>query len=81
MIGDAAYAAKWYESSPAQSRILLLLIVRSQRRLSITIGKFMDLSLERFTAVRCVPRITFFLTVRSMKIVFASRIHPESLRC
>ncbi|XP_067206876.1 odorant receptor 10-like [Linepithema humile] len=51
MIGDAAYAAKWYDSSPARSRILLLLIVRSQRKLSITIGKFMDLSLERFTTI------------------------------
>ncbi|KAL6429659.1 hypothetical protein ACFW04_007525 [Cataglyphis niger] len=51
MIGDAAYEAKWYNSSPTQSRILLLLILRSQRKLTITIGKFMDLSLERFTTI------------------------------
>ncbi|EFN82521.1 Odorant receptor 2a, partial [Harpegnathos saltator] len=52
MIGDAAYDAKWYNSSPTQSRIMLLLILRSQRKLTISIGKFMDLSLERFTTVR-----------------------------
>lgn len=63
MIGDAAYEAKWYNSSRTQSRILLLLILRSQRKLTITIGKFMDLSLERFTTVRCIWRITFFFTV------------------
>ncbi|XP_014483813.1 PREDICTED: odorant receptor 4-like [Dinoponera quadriceps] len=51
MIGDAAYDAKWYNSSPTQSRIILLLILRSQRKLTITIGKFMDLSLERFTTI------------------------------
>ncbi|KAH0956772.1 OrV12 [Eciton burchellii] len=51
MIGDAAYEAKWYNSSPMQSRFLLLLILRSQRKLTITIGKFMDLSLERFTTI------------------------------
>ncbi|EZA57546.1 ObirOr5-V17 [Ooceraea biroi] len=51
MIGDAAYEAKWYNSSPKQSRVLLLLILRSQRKLTITIGKFMDLSLERFTTI------------------------------
>ncbi|XP_020289111.1 odorant receptor 4-like [Pseudomyrmex gracilis] len=51
MIGDAAYEAKWYKSSPTQSRVLLLLILRSQRKLTITIGKFMDLSLDRFTTI------------------------------
>jgi len=56
MIGDAAYEAKWYNSNSTQSRILLLLILRSQRKLTITIGKFMDLSLERFTTVRCAFR-------------------------
>ncbi|KAG5326914.1 OR67C protein, partial [Acromyrmex heyeri] len=60
MIGNAAYEIKWYKLNPTQSRILLLLILRSQRKLTITIGKFMELSLERFTTVRCVFRITFF---------------------
>jgi len=63
MIGDAAYEAKWYNLSPTQSRTLLLLILRSQRKLTITIGKFMDLSLERFTTVRCIRRIAFSFIV------------------
>ncbi|XP_018301296.1 uncharacterized protein [Mycetomoellerius zeteki] len=49
MIGNAAYETKWYNLNPTQSRILLLMILRSQRNLTITIGKFMELSLERFT--------------------------------
>ncbi|XP_012526710.2 odorant receptor 2a isoform X1 [Monomorium pharaonis] len=65
MIGDAAYEAKWYNSNPTQSRIILLLILRSQRKLTITIGKFMDLSLERFTTVRCTFRITFSFALSS----------------
>jgi len=59
MIGDAAYQAKWYNSGTMQSRFLFLLILRSQRKLTITIGKFMDLSLERFTTVRYIPKIMF----------------------
>jgi hypothetical protein len=34
-----------------ESRTILFLIMRSQKRLTITIGKIMDLSLERFASV------------------------------
>ncbi|XP_025163762.1 odorant receptor 4-like [Harpegnathos saltator] len=61
MIGDAAYDAKWYNSSPTQSRIMLLLILRSQRKLTISIGKFTDLSLERFTTVKRTSGFALFL--------------------
>ncbi|XP_011705915.1 PREDICTED: odorant receptor 67c-like, partial [Wasmannia auropunctata] len=47
-IGDAAYASLWYESDSSDSQIILLLIMRSQNQLTITIGKIMNLSLERF---------------------------------
>ncbi|XP_032669907.1 odorant receptor 22c-like [Odontomachus brunneus] len=50
-IGDAAYDSLWYNLTSKKSRILLLVILRSQKRLTITIGKIMDLSLERFTSV------------------------------
>ncbi|KAG7207070.1 hypothetical protein KM043_000952 [Ampulex compressa] len=50
-IGDAAYASLWYDLSPRESRTLMLLIMRSQKALTITIGKFMDLSLGRFTTI------------------------------
>ncbi|XP_020289060.1 odorant receptor 4-like [Pseudomyrmex gracilis] len=50
-ITQAAYDSLWYELEPTESRLLLLLLVKSQRQLSITIGKFMDLSLESFTGI------------------------------
>ncbi|XP_067206881.1 odorant receptor 13a-like isoform X2 [Linepithema humile] len=49
-IGDAAYNSQWYETKFQDSRIILLLIMRSQNQLTITVGKFADLSLERFAS-------------------------------
>ncbi|XP_019882085.1 odorant receptor 4 [Camponotus floridanus] len=49
-IGDATYESLWYALKPRDSRILLFVIMRSQTRLTITAGKFMDLSLEGFTS-------------------------------
>ncbi|XP_011155606.1 odorant receptor 82a [Solenopsis invicta] len=48
-IGDAAYESIWYNLKPQHCRVLLFMIMRSQKRLTITAGKFMDLSLEGFT--------------------------------
>ncbi|KAL0134021.1 hypothetical protein PUN28_001133 [Cardiocondyla obscurior] len=52
MIGDAAYDSLWYDGTTKKSRIVLFIILRSQKQLTITIGKIMDLSLERFASVR-----------------------------
>jgi len=52
MIGDAAYKSVWYDFAPKESKLVLLIILRSQRRLTITAGNMMDLSLEGFTSVR-----------------------------
>jgi len=54
-ISDAAYESFWYNMTPTQSRILLFIIVRSQKRLTITAGNIMDLSLEVFTTVSTSP--------------------------
>ncbi|XP_018401472.1 PREDICTED: uncharacterized protein LOC108778716 [Cyphomyrmex costatus] len=51
MIGDAAYKSIWHDFTPKESKLFLLVILRSQRRLTITAGKIMDLSLERFTSI------------------------------
>ncbi|XP_039310426.1 uncharacterized protein LOC120358860 isoform X2 [Solenopsis invicta] len=51
MIGDAAYKSLWYDFKPNESKFILLIILRSQRRLTITAGKIMDLSLEGFTTI------------------------------
>ncbi|XP_014483816.1 PREDICTED: odorant receptor 82a-like [Dinoponera quadriceps] len=50
-IGDAVYESLWYKMTPAECRILLFVILRSQKRLTITAGNVMDLSLEGFTTV------------------------------
>ncbi|XP_019699256.1 uncharacterized protein LOC105188334 isoform X3 [Harpegnathos saltator] len=57
-IGDAAYETLWYDLSTKECRILLLIIVRSQKRLTITAGNVMDLTLEGFTSVRFLLYIT-----------------------
>ncbi|XP_072750306.1 odorant receptor 82a-like [Anoplolepis gracilipes] len=50
-IGDAVYESLWYKLAPAECRILLFVILRSQKRLTITAGNIIDLSLEGFTSV------------------------------
>ncbi|EFN89880.1 Putative odorant receptor 92a, partial [Harpegnathos saltator] len=48
MIGDAAYEALWYDLKPNQNRDLFFMIVRSQKHLTLTAGKFVVLSLKQF---------------------------------
>ncbi|XP_012526715.1 odorant receptor 85b [Monomorium pharaonis] len=50
-IGDAAYDSLWYESDSRDSQVIQFLIMRSQNQLTITIGKIMNLSLERFGSI------------------------------
>jgi len=52
MIGDAVYESHWYDLTPTQNHGLLLMIVRSQKHLMLTVGKVMDLSLMQFSSVR-----------------------------
>ncbi|XP_011688858.1 PREDICTED: odorant receptor 13a-like [Wasmannia auropunctata] len=51
MIGDAAYESLWYDLTPSENRILLFLIMRSQKQLAITIGRFTNLSLYQFSNI------------------------------
>lgn len=51
MIADAAYESLWYDLTPSENRILLFLIMRSQKQLTITVGRFMNLSLQQFANV------------------------------
>ncbi|XP_025262860.1 odorant receptor 4-like [Camponotus floridanus] len=50
-IGDAAYNSCWYEGNSRESKFIVFLIMRSQKQLTITIGKIMELSMERFTSI------------------------------
>ncbi|KAF3427172.1 hypothetical protein E2986_10243, partial [Frieseomelitta varia] len=45
----SVYNFLWYELKPQNARIILLIILQSQRQLELTAGKFMRLSLEAFT--------------------------------
>lgn len=54
------------------SRVLLFLILRSQKQLTLTAGKMMELSLESFTSVRYIETsserkalIFFFIILRT----------------
>ncbi|XP_011694673.1 PREDICTED: odorant receptor 2a-like [Wasmannia auropunctata] len=51
LISDAVYEAHWYNMVPSDSRILLFIMMRSQKRLTITAGKCFDLTLEGFMNV------------------------------
>ncbi|XP_018401490.1 PREDICTED: uncharacterized protein LOC108778735 [Cyphomyrmex costatus] len=50
-IGNAAYNSAWYNLKPEDSRILSFIILRSQKQLTLTVGKIADLSLEYFTSI------------------------------
>ncbi len=63
MIGSAIYDSLWYNVSAKETQNVLFLIVRSQKRLTITSGKIVDLSLERFTSVRFYDVFFVFIYV------------------
>ncbi|KAL0134017.1 hypothetical protein PUN28_001131 [Cardiocondyla obscurior] len=50
-IGDAAYESLWYQLNPNQNRDILIMIIRSQKHLTLTVGKVMDLSLKQFASI------------------------------
>ncbi|XP_076640954.1 uncharacterized protein LOC143352391 isoform X2 [Halictus rubicundus] len=51
MIVDAIYETPWYNLQPYASRRLVLLILKSQMGLPLTIGKFSSLSLQSFASI------------------------------
>ncbi|KAF3054633.1 Odorant receptor 105 [Nylanderia fulva] len=50
-IGFAMYNCPWYNLKPKHSRILLFVILRSQKQLILTAGKMMELSLVSFASI------------------------------
>nr|XP_031840328.1 uncharacterized protein LOC116430397 [Nomia melanderi] len=51
MIANAAYESLWYNLKPINSRQLVLLIMKAQKGLPLTFGKFSNLNLESFTSI------------------------------
>nr|XP_012219948.1 PREDICTED: odorant receptor 22c-like [Linepithema humile] len=64
-IADAAYDSLWYDLPSYQSKIITFIIMRSQSRLTISAGKFTNLSLEAFTTIvkASASYISVFLTI------------------
>ncbi|CAK9826535.1 Odorant receptor 13a [Anthophora retusa] len=51
LIGNTAYEFLWYDLRANESRLLISLMLRSQKGYTFTFGKFSRLSLESFTAI------------------------------
>ncbi|XP_024879554.1 odorant receptor 67a-like isoform X1 [Temnothorax curvispinosus] len=51
LITTATYEMPWYNMPSNQSKILMFIMMRSQKRLVITAGKMMDMSFESFTTI------------------------------
>ncbi|XP_076757262.1 uncharacterized protein LOC143427217 [Xylocopa sonorina] len=51
-ITKSVYNFLWYNLKPQEARSILLVILRSQKQLKLTAGKFISLSLEAFANVR-----------------------------
>ncbi|XP_025073197.1 odorant receptor 4-like [Pogonomyrmex barbatus] len=48
----AAYNCAWYDLEPKLSRMVLFVILRAQKQLTLTVGKMTNLSLQCFATVR-----------------------------
>ncbi|CAK9826541.1 Odorant receptor 4 [Anthophora retusa] len=51
LIGDTAYEFLWYNLHSNESRLMILVILRSQRGFILTFGKFANLSMESFAGI------------------------------
>ncbi|XP_011694606.1 PREDICTED: odorant receptor 22c-like [Wasmannia auropunctata] len=51
LISYATYETLWYDMPANTGKIIMFIIMRSQRRLTITAGKMMDMSFETFTSI------------------------------
>ncbi|XP_018364914.1 PREDICTED: odorant receptor 30a-like [Trachymyrmex cornetzi] len=51
LIANAIYESLWYDIPSRQSKMIIFIIMRSQKRLAITAGKMMDMTFDTFTNV------------------------------
>ncbi|RLZ02187.1 Odorant receptor 10 [Cephus cinctus] len=50
-ISQAVYECPWYKMQPRDSKMLMMIMIRAQKPLRITAGKFIFLSLDNFTDI------------------------------
>jgi len=53
-VQQAAYESRWYNSSRRFKKHIIYLVMRSQKPVRLTAGKFFAVSLEGFSEVLCV---------------------------
>ncbi|XP_011694671.1 PREDICTED: odorant receptor 22c-like [Wasmannia auropunctata] len=51
LIANATYETFWYDMPSNTGKIIMFVIMRSQKKLTITAGKMMDMSFETFTSI------------------------------
>ncbi|XP_011862383.1 PREDICTED: odorant receptor 13a-like [Vollenhovia emeryi] len=51
LIANATYDTLWYNMPSNESKIIIFIIMRSQKRLAITAGKMVDMSFETFSSI------------------------------
>jgi len=71
-IGLAVCNIAWYELEPEYNRMLLFILLRAQKQLTLTVGKMTDLSLRCFASVR------FFIYYTKSKCVISAHIYVIS---
>ncbi|XP_011155659.3 odorant receptor 13a [Solenopsis invicta] len=50
-ITNATYETLWYDMPPNQCKIIMFIMMRSQKQLAISAGKMLDMSFETFTSI------------------------------
>ncbi|XP_012061500.1 PREDICTED: LOW QUALITY PROTEIN: odorant receptor 4-like [Atta cephalotes] len=78
-IGNAAYNTAWYNLKPENSRILSFIILRSQKQLTLTVGKMVDLSLEYFTSSKTVESAAYDLKRKYSHILLFGIVRSQHL--
>ncbi|XP_034190765.2 odorant receptor 67c-like [Osmia lignaria lignaria] len=65
LIGNTIYETDWCDLHPRESRLLVFLILRSQKGFTFTCGKFSTLSLESFTSIMKISAsyVSFLLAI------------------
>ncbi|XP_011065043.1 PREDICTED: odorant receptor 30a-like [Acromyrmex echinatior] len=51
LIANATYETLWYNMPLNTEKIIIFIIMRSQKRLTITAGKMIDMSFDTFTNI------------------------------
>lgn len=69
MIPQSISNCSWYETSPENIKLLLFMIMRTQQPMTLTVGKFTELSIKGFTKVRFYLKIIVYVVFQKTNFV------------